>query len=85
MSDPVRVLLVDDHEVVREGLRTLLARRPSVADDGVGFDAQGTAHGKGLRSIEDRVRSIGATLAIDSAPGAGTRLRVDIPAVTLIA
>jgi signal transduction histidine kinase len=57
----------------------------SVADDGVGFDAQGTAHGKGLRSIEDRVRSIGATLAIDSAPGAGTRLRVDIPAVTLIA
>ena len=31
MSDPVRVLLVDDHEVVREGLRTLLARRPSVA------------------------------------------------------
>jgi DNA-binding NarL/FixJ family response regulator len=26
-----RVLLVDDHEVVREGLRTLLARRPEIA------------------------------------------------------
>lgn len=27
---PIRVLLVDDHEVVREGLRTLLARRQGV-------------------------------------------------------
>ena len=30
VSDPIRVLLVDDHEVVREGLRTLLARRQNV-------------------------------------------------------
>ena len=30
MSEPIRVMLVDDHEVVREGLRTLLARRPNV-------------------------------------------------------
>jgi DNA-binding NarL/FixJ family response regulator len=30
VSEPIRVMLVDDHEVVREGLRTLLARRPNV-------------------------------------------------------
>ncbi len=29
-GEPIRVLLVDDHEVVREGLRTLLARREDI-------------------------------------------------------
>lgn len=28
---PVRVLLCDDHEVVREGLRTLIARQPGIS------------------------------------------------------
>ena len=29
--NPTRVLICDDHEVVREGLRTLLSRRPEIA------------------------------------------------------
>ncbi len=29
-AEPIRVLLCDDHEVVREGLRTLLARRSDI-------------------------------------------------------
>jgi two-component system, NarL family, response regulator DevR len=31
MSDQIRVMLVDDHEVVREGLRTLLGRSKTMA------------------------------------------------------
>ena len=31
MAEQIRVLIVDDHEVVREGLRSLLKRRPSLA------------------------------------------------------
>src|SRR5581483_476385 len=31
MADEIRVMLVDDHEVVREGLRALLDRRPGMS------------------------------------------------------
>ena len=31
MAQPTRVMIVDDHEVVREGLRALLRRRPELA------------------------------------------------------
>ena len=31
MADETRVMIVDDHEVVREGLRSLLRRRPELA------------------------------------------------------
>jgi signal transduction histidine kinase len=51
-----------------------------VADDGVGFDPQArelrAAH-LGLTSMEERAQRLGARLAIDSAPGAGTTVRVE--------
>ena len=50
-----------------------------VDDDGVGFDA-GEAHaGHGLASLRDRALSIGGSLQVDSAPGRGTRLRLEVP------
>jgi NarL family two-component system sensor histidine kinase LiaS len=50
----------------------------SVADDGCGFDVN-TKHGMGLRSIRERVGSIRGTVQIQSAPGHGTRLLVQVP------
>jgi ligand-binding sensor domain-containing protein/signal transduction histidine kinase len=50
----------------------------SVADDGCGFDID-TKHGMGLRSIRERVGSIRGTVQIQSAPGHGTRLLVQVP------
>jgi len=52
-----------------------------VGDDGAGFDP-GTADGTarlGLVSMQERLRLVGGTLAIDSRPGAGTRIEVRVP------
>jgi signal transduction histidine kinase len=46
----------------------------TVSDDGQGFVVDGKHKGLGLRSIEERVGSLGGTLTIESAPGKGTRL-----------
>lgn len=53
----------------------------AVADDGRGFASStpGFAFGLGLHSAAERVASVGGTLAIESAPGAGTTVRVAIP------
>jgi signal transduction histidine kinase len=53
-----------------------------VADDGEGFDAGAPAlraRRLGLTSMEERARSTGGTLAIDSQPGAGTTIRLEVP------
>lgn len=57
----------------------------TVFDAGKGFDAREVmaAHdgssGSGLRGIRDRVELFAGTLEIETAPGEGTRLRVEIP------
>jgi signal transduction histidine kinase len=52
----------------------------TICDDGVGFDpaAPGAAGGLGLRGIAERVAQLDGTLAVQSAPGVGTQLRVEI-------
>jgi signal transduction histidine kinase len=51
-----------------------------VADDGIGFEPSlAGVEGFGLRGMRERVERLGGTLRIDSSPGAGTRLRVDVP------
>ena len=48
-----------------------------VADDGVGGADPG--RGSGLRGLADRIASLSGRLTVDSPPGAGTRLRAEIP------
>ena len=55
------------------GTRVLVA----IDDDGVGGAQE--SNGSGLRGLRDRVEALGGELAMDSPPGAGTRVRVDIP------
>jgi signal transduction histidine kinase len=54
----------------------------TVADDGVGFDPATPglrARRLGLTSMEERARALGGTLSIESAPGAGTTVRLEVP------
>jgi signal transduction histidine kinase len=48
-----------------------------IADDGVG--GADVARGSGLRGLEDRVAALDGTLSVESPPGGGTRVRVQIP------
>lgn len=66
-------------QVVREGDRVAL----TVADDGAGFTpgaADGVREGHlGLDLMRRLAEDAGAELTIDSAPGQGTRVRIDVP------
>lgn len=55
--------------------------RLSVSDDGRGFDrrAPGWRPGVGLAAMEERVRGLGGTVELDSAPGEGTTVLVTLP------
>jgi two-component system sensor histidine kinase UhpB len=53
--------------------------RLEVRDDGRGFDASVPRQGIGLASIRERATLVEGEAAIDSAPGAGTRVRVSAP------
>jgi uncharacterized protein YhfF len=48
-----------------------------ISDDGVGGAAAGD--GSGLPGLVDRLEALGGRLEVESAPGAGTRLRASIP------
>jgi signal transduction histidine kinase len=56
----------------------------TIEDDGVGFDPAATQsserpRGLGLVGIRERVAQLGGTLRLESAPGRGTRLTVEVP------
>jgi signal transduction histidine kinase len=52
----------------------------TVEDNGVGFDAAPVRRGLGLLGIRERVSHFQGKVHIDSAPGKGTRVTVELPA-----
>jgi signal transduction histidine kinase len=51
----------------------------TITDNGVGFDPTTRPPGHGLRNLRERAARLDATFHLDSAPGKGTRLRLEIP------
>ncbi len=53
----------------------------NVCDSGVGFDPQSRqdSFGLGLIGMQERIRSTGGELVIDSRPSAGTRITARVP------
>jgi signal transduction histidine kinase len=68
--------------VVRVELRRGERVRLRVLDDGVGFDPTGVGQtatgGFGLVSMRERAQALGGALTVRSAPGAGTRVEVEL-------
>jgi len=54
----------------------------TIEDNGVGFDPATAARGLGLISVRERAIQVRGELRLDSKPGRGTRLTVDVPALT---
>ncbi|MBI5106745.1 MAG: hypothetical protein HZB46_17485 [Solirubrobacterales bacterium] len=66
---------------IEVGLRGGSELRLWVVDDGFGFDpeAGAAAGGLGLTSMRERAEALGGRLALESVPGAGTRVEAALP------
>jgi two-component system, NarL family, sensor histidine kinase UhpB len=50
-----------------------------ISDDGCGINADKVVAGFGMRGMRERIEGLGGRYAIDSAPGTGTCVRVNLP------
>lgn len=51
-----------------------------IADDGVGFEVRASGTGHGLHNMRERAFAAGGTVTVTSEPGAGARVRLELPA-----
>jgi signal transduction histidine kinase len=50
-----------------------------IADDGIGFDLGTAVPGRGLAGMRERLAEIGGRLVVESEPGRGTTIAVEVP------
>jgi signal transduction histidine kinase len=52
-----------------------------IADNGVGFDPEAPRRpdSMGLESMQERIEALGGKFGVDSSPGAGTRIEIELP------
>jgi signal transduction histidine kinase len=80
LNNALRHAKADTVEVeldAREGVITIIVR-----DDGVGFDPSARAIRErrlGLTSMRERAERLGGTFRVESSPGAGTTVSVEVP------
>lgn len=69
-AQKIEVRIEDSHDTLKI----------SIFDDGIGFDLKTTDFGNGLHNIKKRARDINSEIAIQSTPGKGTKIILEIPA-----
>jgi signal transduction histidine kinase len=77
LTNAVRHARADQIAVTLVGRDDLLA--VTIADDGIGLDPARRHAGLGLVGLEERVRELGGTLAINSPGGRGTVVGITLP------
>jgi signal transduction histidine kinase len=53
--------------------------RVTISDDGIGFHVRAATEGFGLTHIRERIAALGGIYDIDSQPGRGTSISVEVP------
>jgi DNA-binding NarL/FixJ family response regulator len=82
MTDAIRVLLADDHPVVREGLRGMLAAEDGI--DVVGEAASGDEAVAATRALRPDVVLMDLRMPRGDGVDAITRIRADLPAARIM-
>jgi len=76
----IEVVHTSDTQAIGPGVPGPPVMSLTVTDDGVGFVSTAEHRGFGLTGIRERVKVLGGNCRIDSNPGHGTRVSVDVPA-----
>lgn len=83
MSDPITVVLADDHAVVREGLKALVNAQPDMRV--VGEAADGESAWRAAKELVPDVLVIDLSMPVMGGADATARVRRDCPSVKVLA
>ncbi|NEP60327.1 MAG: sensor histidine kinase [Symploca sp. SIO2G7] len=65
--------------VYLQGYTSADAATLNLEDNGIGFDLTKPTQGFGLRGMQERVQLMGGDMHLESVPGRGTRIQIEVP------